>query len=204
MNRRTYLAALPLVASATAGCLGSVGSPPSADSHPDRSVALSAVDSLPDDIGFTVDAAVSVSDVTERHPAEVVLTATNEGERRDVSVGTEMCHPFNRSDGRSESGGLWLYPADDEPDEQVEGRWEYDADGPVEYPAYGCTRRTWDAGESRKYVYAVWDDFETEGYYEPGTYRWEHLVSVAPPESHLDGEATAEATWAFELTVEDA
>lgn len=204
MNRRRFLAALPLAAVptvATAGCLDAASSLPggASDPHP-RRASLSAVGSLPDGLRFSIDAEVTVPEVTDGHPAEVVLTATNEGEKRDVGVATGRCRPFNRGQGQSENGGLWLYAPDEEPNERKNGRWEFDPDGPVGYASYGCMKRTWEAGESHEFVYAVWDDFETAGYYEPGRYRWEYVVSAA----QSDGEETDEATWGFELTVEDA
>lgn len=219
MNRRRFLAraALPCAVGPTvlaAGCLSAGPTPlsgPTPDPHP-RRVTVADVSPLPDELAFSIDAEMRTSEVTDDHPATLALAATNEGERRAVSVGAGMCRPFNRSRGRSEAGGLWLYAAGEEPNPRVEGRWKWNPEGEVGYPLYGCLMRTWAAGESRTYAYAVWSDFDTDGYFEPGTYRWELPVRVAPvreddgDENTSDGEestteAGAEATWALELRV---
>ena len=206
MRRRQALAALgTLSVGSIAGCLDRSSFPfgSDADPHP-RRVSLVHLGTLPEDVAFAIDAELPTPTVTDRHPATLVLTARNLGAKRAISVGVDGCRPFNRSRGRSQNGGLWLYGARDEPEPRVDGRWEYDPDGPIGYPAYGCARRVWAAGESQTYVYSVWDDPVTEGYYEPGTYRWTHSVSAAPPESEMDAEPTVQATWGLELRVEEA
>ncbi|MGQ4555261.1 hypothetical protein [Halobellus sp. GM3] len=206
MRRRQAIAAVgaAFAAGASAGCLGRRGLPlVGSDPHP-RRLAISDVDALSSDVAFEIDAELPTATVTDRHPATLALAARNTGDERAISVGTDRCRPFNRGSGRSENEGLWLYPARDEPSPRVDGRWTYDPDGPIGFASYGCSLRDWDAGESQTYVYAVWADPLTDGYYEPGTYRWTHRVRTAPAGSETDVEPTATATWGLTLEVEDA
>jgi hypothetical protein len=193
MNRRRFLAALPL--GFATGCLGA--SPFAPNPHPKR-VFVAQVDPLPQEFEFRIDAEVRTETVTDDHPATLVLTATNEGDARPVSVATGECSPFNRSRGRSDGGGLWLYRAGTEPDERHRNRWTRGGDGVRTHPAYGCAMREWAAGETWTYEYEVWDDERTDGYYEPGWYRWRLPVRVGT------GEDEAEAAWFLELRVVDA
>lgn len=213
MNRRRFLAALS--ATPLAGCVSSAGNPSSNDESsptgtlPDgvqRVVRLDAVDEAPAE-GVTIDAEVVEPAVTDEHPARVAVTTTNEGRKRDVSISPGQCCLFNRNGGASDPGGIWLHRVESSEHIDRDGdRWTRDApaDEPRAYAAYGCLSKTFAAGESLTNEYHVWDDYRTEPYLEPGTYRFAEHVTVTEPGGDVDDESdvVAEFDWGFSVTVE--
>lgn len=175
------------------------------DEDVQRRVALASQDSVADDHEIRIDVEILQPTITATHTARLQITTTNKGPKRAISIGTDGCALFSRSDGGSdEPPGLWLHSYESAENITRDGnRWV--RDNPTEQPrrflAYGCHPKEYDAGESLTNEYVVWDDFLVDGYLEPGTYRWEENVSIQDEES--DSGEPATITWGFSLTVEN-
>jgi hypothetical protein len=172
-----------------------------------RHVSLAAQDTIPDRHDVRIEATVVTPRATDEHPALLRITTTNEGPERAISVGTDGCHLFNRSDaGSDDPPGLWLHRPENAADiDRAGNRWVRDrpADEPRAYLAYACMPTTYAAGESVTTEYEVWDDYQVAGYLEPGTYRWEQDVQIwDTPERRMTDTPSGTVTWGFSLTVE--
>lgn len=213
MKRRSLLAALSAVP--LAGCVGSAGDPsptdePATTETPrdgvQRTIQLDAVEEAPAE-GLGIDAEVVESAVTEEHPARVAVTTTNDGRKRNVSIAPGQCCLFNRNGGASDPAGLWLHRVESSAHIDRDGdRWSRDApaDQPRAYPAYACLSKTFAAGEALTTEYDVWDDYRTEPYFEPGTYRFAEQVTVREPggDNEEETDVIAEFDWGFSVRVE--
>lgn len=104
----------------------------------------------------------------------------------------------------SEPPGLWLHgPQSTEGIERDGDRWTADrpADESRLFNLTGCPLFEYERNESVVNEYVVWDDYRTEGYMQPGTYRFEVPVAIYGPNDDLGGEPEAEFTLGFDLTV---
>ena len=60
------------------------------------------------------------------------------------------------------------------------------------------------SGESKQTNYAILHDGRTDGYLNPGTYRWKEETRIAPKQSQTtESDAQETITWGFSLTVEN-
>ncbi|MFB6132246.1 MAG: hypothetical protein ABEJ44_02425 [Halanaeroarchaeum sp.] len=205
MNRRTLLATLGTAAvGGLAGCLGG-----DADAKPRyaREISLVRQNAVPDGHEVTIEVELLASQVTPGQTARLRITTTNEGPKRAISIGDDDCGLINRSKGGSDAPpGLWLHDPDHTKYLDRNGnRWQADrpTDDPRGYSAYGCMRRTYEAGESLVNEYVLWDDYRIEGYMTPGTYRWEERVSVAETTNDFpEDDRLSSFTWGFSLRVD--
>ncbi|MBV0926039.1 hypothetical protein KTS45_17685 [Halomicroarcula limicola] len=153
------------------------------------------------DLRFT--AVTERSEVTDDATATLLVSVRNTGADRAVDAFEgEGCHLFNRSRGGSTPAGLWLYRAQNAPGPGDDGRWTRDREetNSRTYDAYGCGMAALSAGEAVVTRYAVWDDYATSGYLEPGTYRFDVTLRVGPSE---DSDDWREVPWWVELAVVD-
>ncbi|MFC7213652.1 hypothetical protein ACFQO4_06095 [Saliphagus sp. GCM10025334] len=206
MQRRALLvgSAAALVAGA-AGCLGEIG--PSSSARADgtkRELTMVEQDSIPAEHEVLIDVTLLEETVTEERPARLEVRTTNEGDERALSVGEAGCSLFNRSRGGSDDPeGLWLYRHTDHL-ERVDGRWveDRDAEEGRTFTTQGCPPRTYDPDESVVTEYEVWHDFQIDGYFDPGAYRWKHRVSGwDDPDTRGDADKAFSLEWGFALRV---
>jgi len=186
MQRRRLLATLAAAASGGfAGC-GASGSnsptqtPTTCDDHAPRRIELTGIESI-DATDLSIAPTVQRARSTSTAPATLTVTITNEGDDRAVDVTDgPRCHPFDRGRGRSDPRGLWLYRAGDTPDDRAGECWTRAAVPPdsVGFDGYACGQSPLASSDSITTVYEVWDDYATDGYLEPGAYRFETTVSV--------------------------
>lgn len=211
MKRRHFLSVIGgCGVSGLAGCLSTgyhAAASTTGDGEIQRRVSLADQDSMADGGEIRVDVEVLEPTIADAHTARLRVTTTNEGAKRKISIGTDGCELFNRSHGGSDHPrGLWLHAAfiTDHIDRKG-NRWVADqpSDEPRAYPAYGCLPKEYDAGESVRNEYDVWDDYQVDGYLEPDTYRWEEDVSIwNDPSTAGDADPDTTITWGFSLTVE--
>lgn len=170
-----------------------------------REVSLNDQDTVPSKYKIQIDVEIIKSTITETETARIRITTTNEGRERAISINKDPCDIFNRSRGGSDDPpGLWLYKSDDtENIDRKNGQWVPDEspDEPRGFPAYGCGRKVYEREESVSTEYAVWDDYQVEGYLEPGIYRWEEEVHVSKGSDSTD-TADESFTWGFSIAVE--
>lgn len=206
MNRRALLSSV-----ATTGLLGVAGCQQfraiTGDDNTQRVVKLADQDSGPESHQVRITVDLLEQSVTDAHPARLEVSTTNEGPRRALSVGRELCSLFNRSDGGSDDpAGLWLYRPEDAQDlDREDDRWEPDRSrfSNRSYPAYGCGATRYDTGDSVSTEYEVWDDYSEGGYFEPDTYRWVQEIQLwDDPDAAGTESPTTTFTWEFSLTVE--
>lgn len=210
MNRRDFLATLGGASiGGFAGCVdtSALSSGTSYPEGPQRRVTLHSQDTVPDEHNIRIAVELLDSLITHSQTARLRLTAVNEGQKRGVSFTVGMCALFNREKGWSDSPrGLVLHdPTDTKYIEREENQWvrDHPSDESVGFDAYDCGITTYQTGEEQTNEYLLWDDYRIEGYFEPGTYRWEEEVELTevPPQSP-DGPVTlATFTWGFSLTV---
>lgn len=171
-------------------------------------LSIADVDSVADEHDLEIDVDLRSRAVTPEKPAVVRVTTTNRGPARTISVEEGQCGLFDRDDGVSESGGLVLKrPGLSELADRDGDRWTKDADPDEQraYDGYGCAGREFDACESIANEYDVWDDYRTDGYFEPGTYRFENEVAIAgAEEGNAWDDPDVTFTWGFEIDVEEA
>jgi hypothetical protein len=173
-----------------------------------RVVEIHDQDAVTESYEVTIAVELLEQTVTETHPAQLQITITNEGPDRALSIGRDRCGLFNRSDGGSDDpAGLWLYRPEEAQDlDREPDRWEQDKSrfSDRSYPAYGCGAFEYGSGESMRTEYEVWNDYAEDGYFEPGTYRWEREIQLW---DDLDAAGTEQPTttfqWGFSLTVTD-
>lgn len=213
MRRRTVLASLG-VSAALAGCRG-IGSPdptdpdtatpPTCESPEPRRVELAGTATVPDEARVSATVTVERGSSTADAPARVAVALRNDGPDREIDVTDDSrCHLLNRGEGRSDPDGLWLYRVGDAPTDRAGDCWTRDRPprGSVGFDGYGCGRSPFDSGATVATTYEVWDDHIADGYFRPGTYRFD--VSIALWDAVDSGEAAEEPAvvdWWFELSV---
>lgn len=211
MNRRRLLERLG--ASGTllfGGCTGAPrGDATTRSPVPDglqRRVSLVEQTSLPERYQLRIQAEVRDPRVTDSGTARVRVTVTNEGPARGLSVSTDRCALFNRYSQSSTPRGVWLAAADD-PRYTTRGgpRWVADPPENGAYPDYGCALRTYEPGESVHAEYALYHDGRTDGYLQPGTYRFarDDVLLTPGPSAEADADGSRTFGWAVSIHVAD-
>jgi len=202
MNRRTLLGRL-------GGCgllgLGGCASPSGSSSSTvsdgtQRRISLAGQDSIADEHQVSITVEMLEPAVTDEHPARVRIAITNWGDERRFSG----CAVFDRESLGSNPPELWLESNLDE-DEQTGKQWiKQNLPGPGEgFGGYACGWQVYDSGESTHTTYAILHDGRTDGYFTPGTYRWEEDVHISPKQSQTAESGEEETiTRGFSLTVE--
>mgnify|MGYP000050092209 CR=1 FL=1 len=208
MNRRQYLAALGLATGGLAGCttVGTDGTATrTAVDCPElapRRIALDGVGSLPGAADLSITVTVERARATGSAPATLSMVLTNEGGDRAIDVTDDSrCHLFDRHRGRSDPHGVWLYREGDAPPARADECWTRSGTPPeyVGFDGYGCGPYSLPAGTSVAMRYEVWDDYATDGYFEPDTYRFETSVSVFDSIDATDSDRRLD--WWFDLAV---
>ena len=208
MNRREVLAALGASTSLLTGCLGAgVDSSPPAETSTSpevlpatRRISVTNTAEIAPDANLSVTASVERGRITPDETARVTVALENTGADRATSVAEEEhCHLFNRMWGKSEPRGLWLYRPQDAPANRDGGRWSPDKTGTRTYIMIGCGKHQFDSGDAISTTYEVWDDYVTDGYLSPGTYRFETDISLW--DSVTDRSKSRSVEWWFELDV---
>ncbi len=213
MNRRTFLTTSGVATTGLiGGCLGEVSpgaGPNEGDESPNttatvpspRRVTLVETEDL-SDYDLAVEVGVLSSRVDQSSPARLEIRTTNTGERRRLQIqADDDCSLFNRADCESHPEGLWLYHAEDLPDERKNHRWEPDKDEGRSGGDYGCQSPIYETGATITNEYEVWDDFAIPGYYPTGTYRFETSFKIDETKMTEDSEKLAEPTWGFSIDV---
>jgi hypothetical protein len=197
-SRRTVLrAAGTVLLSGTVGCIdrrGGGGGP--------LQVSVASADTGQHDVSFSVE--MLEPTVNDAHPARLAVSVSNEGAARRLSPGDDICGPLNRGDGGSAPGRLWLHLlADARGIDHPDGRWTRDAPASRSrgFGDYGCHGRSYESGEHVTTPYEIWDDYQDDGYYPSGTYRFETDVAVYPADDETATEPVAEFGWGFTLRV---
>ena len=207
MKRRALLGRLGIVSTACfAGCIGAPSQGTQSKPTPASRITSSSQDTIPHQFSFDITVKVIHSQFTEDQPGIIQITTTNNGDPVSLSVGSGYCSIFNRTKGGSDDpSGLWLHrPETAKNINRKEGQWVADksSDEPRGSANAGCMMQTYEKGQSITSTYQVWDDYQTEGYLESGTYRWETDVSISDASS--DRESSEESIlWGFSLTLEE-
>ena len=111
-------------------------------------------------------------------------------------------HPFSNANSGSSPPGLWL-KSRGRHDTVIErdrrdGKWTRDriSERGRTFTAEYVGPRLVETNESYDVTYFVWDDFESDGYLNPGGYRFEGWISI-----HDDqvGDAVDVLDWGFSL-----
>ena len=200
MNRRALLrgvgAAGVAGTTALAGCTGLVTTASTAE--------IVQQDDVPEQYGVSIDVELVDSEYTDDHPVRLRTTVTNHGREKLPSLsGNPKCGLFDREKAGSEPPGLWIYSPDTADfATQKDGRWVRDRepdDRQGGFALYACTPEPYAADESRGQVYEVWDDYRTEGYLVPNTYRWEESVEVADTDEGWRDAEPRTFDWGFSL-----
>ena len=217
MRRRDLLASLGAGVSFLAGCQSVTGDPSTTHSPTastpqgesacrlpgTRRVSLQNALTLPENAGLEVTTTLEQAHITPDTPGSLTVTVTNTGETRATKfTDTADCHLFNRPHGKSAPAGLWLYRQQNAPTSEMETCWR-EATKPENtrtYEDYGCARVRFEAGDSFSTTYAVWDDYATEGYLPPDTYRFETTIPLWASTDE-DHDAVTRYDWWFELNV---
>jgi len=204
MNRRTFLQQLG--GGGLLGLSGCVSPPAPSSSSPvsdgvQRRISLAGQDSVPDEHQVSITAEVLESIVTDDYPARVRIAITNHGDERRFS----SCAVFDRESLGSNPPGLWLEDSLREDDQTGEQWIKQNLPGPGEgFGGKGCGWQVYDSGESTHTTYAILHDGRTDGYFTPGTYRWEEDVHIIPKQSQtVESDEETTITWGFSLTVEN-
>ena len=201
MNRRDILA--------TAGGIGALGvggyafTVVSRAGTDERHVRLENVDSIPDVHQLRINIELLESRITDSQTARLAITTTNQGPKREISIGNESwCVILNRHHCRSDPKGVFLYRSDWAKSLKRDGkRWiPHPSDQWMAFNDGVCPEKTYDSEESVRTEYEVWDDHKSDGYLQPGTYRWQRRISIYPPDTPAS-EAPV-VTWGFSLSME--
>ena len=211
MNRREVLAALGASTSLLTGCLGTGvdSTPPTETPSTSRGelpatrwVSISDTAAIPPDTGLSVTASVERDRIAPDETARVTITLENTGTGRATDIADrEYCHLFNRGAGGSAPRGLWLYRPQDAPASRDGGRWSQDETGTRTYIMIGCGKQQFDSGDAISTTYEVWDDYVTDEYLSPSTYRFETDIPLWESVADRDNPRTVE--WWFELELSE-
>jgi hypothetical protein len=171
-----------------------------------RTITLADQDTAPEKYGVDLEVEMLETVVTDEHTARLRLTTTNTGGNGYIS--RFSCPPFSKSEGGSDRPpGLWLYPANRTQSlDRTGARWTEDRepDDSRGFNAAGCGGGgggpTTPASTPHSVEYAVWDDYQFDGYLVPGRYRFVDTVLVQlKDENPPDAD---EVRWGFSLDVE--
>lgn len=213
MDRRALLAALGTNASLLAGCqtrereptTDHLPKPSTCESPGDRHVAISDTASVPADADLSIDTSMGRTQVTADAPARLRIDVTNTGAPRGIDISDQRyCHLFNRTAGKSDPAGLWLYREQDAPTESVGKCWTKQASETRTFVSVGCPVQTIAESESVTTTYEVWDDYATDGYFPTGTYRFSQTISLWAGTGEYDGEPDEQVDWWIDLRVSDS
>jgi len=208
MNRRGLLRMIGGIgAVGLAGCTagGQQLGGPNTDT---RRVSLVSQDSVANRHQLQVSADLLTSVINDEETAQLRVTMMNTGPERTFSIGSCVepsdCggYIFDQSAaGSDDPAGLWLRDPAFEPDDE---RWVRDkpADEPRGFPQRGYSKKQFETGESVSKQYAVWDDYRTNGYLEPSTYRWEEEIWIWDGASIDPEDPDTKVTWGFSLLIE--
>lgn len=167
-----------------------------------RKFTVSSQPSIPENDTIHINAQIINSEISSDTPGRIAVRTTNHGERQTISIGKQRCGLFNRDKGGSDDPpGLWLYPpTESKLPERAGHKWVADKsrDTARVFATYECPGMTYPQGASQQNEYLVWDDYQTEGYFEPGTYYWKETVDVI---SNIDKSDVLE-TFSVELGLE--
>ena len=188
----TGLAALPV-----SGCLsraassGEAPQPDQPDSttagtdaseSPDhRSISISDTASIPSDANLSITASLPRKQITSDAPARLTVEVTNTGDRRVIDLtDREYCHLFNRGLGGSDPAGLWLYREQNTPDDRAKDRWIPDRNSTDTraFITMACGKQAFEKNESIATTYEIWHDYVADGYFPPGTYRFDASIAL--------------------------
>lgn len=207
MDRRSLLRTV-----GTAGAIGIAGCTTDLDNfagttpYPEGKqgrISLADQDTVPKEHQLRITARVVEPVISHRHTARLRLTISNEGPKRSLSIGEPKCDLLNRLKARSDPPGLWLHPPGRAP-ERDGNRWvaPYSPDRDRGFGDYGCQARDYAKGESLRNEYLLWDDYQHQGYLEPGSYRWEVAeIEIMEPLPH-SGSSDTLATFSWGFSVE--
>lgn len=150
---------------------------------PERRVAVTAVDTVPEQVPVAFDVAVTDDEVSADGTAAIEVAATNTGDtRREVNT------PYYK--GASEDGsGLLLYSLSAPDSPSREDAPTCGSAEAVEWTMEGPVTHTLDPGESGRDELVVVDDPSVDGCFPTGDHRFERGHSI-------DG---TEFTWGFTL-----
>jgi hypothetical protein len=194
---------------ATAGGIGALGvggyafTTVSRAGTDERHVRLENVDSIPDVHQLRINIELLESQITDSQTARLAITTTNQGPKREISIGNESwCVILNRHHCRSDPRGVFLYRSDRAKSLKRDGkRWiPHPSDQWMAFNDGVCPAKTYDSEESVRTEYEVWDDHKYDGYLQPGTYRWQRRIPLYP--SDIPASEAPVVTWGFSLSME--
>jgi hypothetical protein len=185
VSRRQILAGLALLPGA--GCLGpgsTLGRSP--DSAPTAThVKLKDADTIADKHEVGIDVSVVKSSVTDEHPPRIQVAITNEGSDRTVpsqdsqalreggTINDLLFAPYEEEESDPHGLILRLASITDESDEPNDGDGRWSVRSPDGTGAVGAGQWTFSGGKMITQEFRLLDDAESDGYYPPGTYRFE-------------------------------
>jgi hypothetical protein len=146
-----------------------------------RTVSIADTGSVPSDADLSITASLPRKQITSEAPARLTVKVTNTGSHRATDLTDRgYCHLFNRGRGGSDPAGLWLYREQDRPDDRAGDRWTQNrnATDTRAFVMVDCPRETFAKGESITTTYEVWDDYVADGYFSPGTYRFDANIGL--------------------------
>lgn len=204
MRRRALLGSLGASLSFVSGCQerGGLGSDGSCSIPGRRRVSVGDRTDFPAEVGVSVKLRLETGGFTRSRPVQLTISIKNTGNQIYTKyTDDDQCHPFNREAGRSDPRGLWLYRHQDTPSSDTGACWQEDTPPQTTrtFSGYACAPSEVPAGESIVTGYDVWDDYATEGYFQPGTYRFETTIPIQHTPG--DDQELTRYDWWFELDV---
>jgi len=153
----------------------------------EQQIELVEAEDISSERGYSIEVTVDRKRVTPERTARVRvrLESTVDGLQTNFRD-TEYCsfvgargEPRRGSDPR----GLWLYRQGDSPSPTGDC-WTLDRSPSVTRTVERLTCESYDlhAGETVTTTDEVWDDYRSDGYFQPGTYRFGFPVPVSPEE----------------------
>ncbi|MDY6765535.1 MAG: hypothetical protein SV377_07650 [Halobacteria archaeon] len=214
MKRRRFLkGAFGAGVASLAGCTQVLG-------QVQRQITVESVDDHEEEYDLSMDVEMVKTDVTPEHTAELKITATNQNREQYLRLRDKGCRIFenaNTRGGASDPPGLWLHlpetsrfierKGDKWTRDKPQGQGEHMSDLPPNIG--GCEKILYSPPSSREQPlpsfirrYWVWDDYQVEGYMDPGTYRFEEPIEVFRKQDDSEDEKITGLTWGFSLKVE--
>ncbi len=205
MNRRTVLTTLTAGLAGVAGCTQlsseastprrSPGDPESTPMASPRTVALTSVDSAPNDV---LSVEMVEPEVTTDHPARLRVTLTNTTKQSRMFE-TGHSRVFSETFSESTDPQLLLVPPSYSPKPVSPGCWRVATDPFV--VDSGLTRMRLAPGEDDSITLSLWGAPSNSGTcLSPGRYRFSQPYRTWP----VDSDDSQQFTWGFALTVENA